>query len=89
MLKELHQKQKAYEAFFAKLVAYNREFKPTHVPELMLNNARRLGVWCRKMRDLHVQIRRHEGTPGRLRLEHGDETVCRPSRPLRLFAERS
>ena len=55
-LKELHQKQKAYEAFFAKLVAYNKGYKPQHVPELLLNNAHRLGVWCRKMRDLHLRV---------------------------------
>jgi hypothetical protein len=55
-LKELHQKQKAYEAFFAKLAAYNKVYKPAHVPELLLNNARRLGVWCRRMRDLHLRV---------------------------------
>jgi hypothetical protein len=55
-LKELHQKQKAYEAFFAKLVAYNKEYRPAHVPELLLNNASRLGGWCWKMRDLQLQV---------------------------------
>jgi hypothetical protein len=55
-LKELHQKQKAYEAFFAKLVAYNKEYRPAHVPELLLNNASRLGAWCWKMRDLQLQV---------------------------------
>jgi hypothetical protein len=55
-LKELHQKQRAYEAFFAKLAAYNKIYRPAHVPELLLNNASRLGVWCRKMRDLHLEI---------------------------------
>jgi hypothetical protein len=55
-LKELHQKQKAYEAFFAKLVAYNKGYRPAHVPELLLNNASRLGGWCWKMRDLQLQV---------------------------------
>ena len=55
-LKELHQKQKAYEAFFAKLVAYNKEYRPAHVPELLLNNPSRLGGWCWKMRDLQLQV---------------------------------
>lgn len=55
-LKELHQKQKAYEAFLSKLVAYNKGHKPAHVPELLLNNAARLGSWCRKMRDLHIRV---------------------------------
>ena len=55
-LKELHQKQKAYEAFFTKLVAYNKEYRPAHVPELLLNNAARLGGWCWKMRDLQLRV---------------------------------
>ena len=55
-LKELHQKQKAYEAFFTKLVAYNKEYRPAHVPELLLNNASRLGGWCWKMRDLQLRV---------------------------------
>jgi hypothetical protein len=55
-LKELHQKQKAYEAFFAKLAAYNKKYKPAHVPELLLNNATRLGLWCGRMRDLLARV---------------------------------
>lgn len=55
-LKELHQKQKAYEAFFTKLVAYNKGYKPAHVPELLLNNAPRLALWCRRMRDLQIRV---------------------------------
>jgi hypothetical protein len=55
-LKELNQKQKAYEAFFSRLVAYNKGHTPAHVPELLLNNASRLGLWCTKMRDLHLQV---------------------------------
>ncbi len=55
-VKELHQKQKAYEAFHAKLVAYNKGFRPAHVPELLLNTADRLGAWCRRMMDLHRAV---------------------------------
>ncbi len=55
-LKELHQKQKAYEAFLDKLVTYNKAHKPAHVAELLLNNAARLGKWCGSMRDLVLQI---------------------------------
>ena len=55
-LKELHQKQKAYEAFHAKLVIYNKAYKPAHVAELLLNNAARLGKWCWRMRDLVRQV---------------------------------
>jgi hypothetical protein len=60
-LKELNQKQKAYEAFFSKLVTYNKQYTPAHVPELLLNNASRLGLWCSKMRDLHLQVE-HDAT---------------------------
>jgi lysozyme family protein len=55
-LKELQQKQKAHEAFIARLGIYNKAYKPAHVAELMLNNASRLGRWCRRMRDLIQQI---------------------------------
>lgn len=55
-LKELHQKQKAHEAFIAKLTAYNKAYKPVHVPESLLNNASRLRKWCWRMRDLVLQI---------------------------------
>ena len=58
-LKDLHQKQKAYEAFIAKLGIYNKAHKPTHVAELLLNNASRLGRWCWNMRDL-VHIVQHD-----------------------------
>ena len=51
-VKELHQKQKAYDTFHAKLVAYNKAYRPAHVPELLLNTADRLGPWCRRMADL-------------------------------------
>src|SRR3954469_24916581 len=50
--KDLHAKQKAYEAFRAKLEAYNKTYAPAHVPELLLNTPSRLGKWCRAMRGL-------------------------------------
>lgn len=52
----LQGKQKAYEAFHAKLVAYNEQYTPAHVPELLLNTPSRLGRWCRAMRDLYRQV---------------------------------
>jgi hypothetical protein len=55
-LQDLQSKQKAYEAFRTKLVAYNKRFKPAHVPELLLNTPSRLGIWCRSMRALYVQV---------------------------------
>ncbi len=62
-LQDLQARQKAYDGFHAKLVAYNRRYTPTHVPELLLNTPLRLALWCRKMRDLYRQLehipRRH------------------------------
>jgi hypothetical protein len=55
-LHELLQKQKAHEAFFAKLGTYNKSHKPAHVAELLLNNPSRLRRWCRSMRDLVLQV---------------------------------
>jgi hypothetical protein len=55
-MQDLHGKQKAYEVFRAKLAAYNKRYTPPHVPELLLNTASRLGTWCRRMRDLYVQV---------------------------------
>ncbi len=55
-LKELQQKQKAYEAFHVKLVAYNKGYRPAHVPELLLNTPERLGAWCRTMIQLHLAL---------------------------------
>lgn len=57
--KALHQKQKAYETFHVKLAAYNKGFRPAHVPELLLNTAERLGTWCRRMADLH-RVAQHD-----------------------------
>jgi hypothetical protein len=55
-MRRLHGRQNAYEAFRAKLAAYNSRHTPLHVPELLLNNPSRLGIWCRKMRDLYLQL---------------------------------
>jgi hypothetical protein len=60
---QLHQKQKAYEAFRAKLVDYNKAFRPVHVPELLLNTPHRLREWCRRMRDLHARVERNDIVP--------------------------
>jgi hypothetical protein len=59
---DLHTKQKAYEAFRAKLLAYNKRYRPAHVPELLLNTPARLGTWCRRMRDLYLQLE-HSAQP--------------------------
>jgi hypothetical protein len=49
-------RQKAYDVFRARLIAYNKEYRPQHVPELLLNNPSRLGTWCRRMRDLCLLV---------------------------------
>ncbi len=48
--------QKAYASFRVNLVAYNKRYKPAHVPELLLNTPARVGAWCRAMRDLYRQV---------------------------------
>src|SRR5262245_19252711 len=53
---DLQSRQRAYEVFRAKLVAYNKRYRPEHVPELLLNTPARLGKWCRRMRDLCLLV---------------------------------
>jgi hypothetical protein len=53
---DLQGKQKAYEAFRARLAAYNHRHAPAHVPELLLNTPARLAAWCRRMRDLYLRV---------------------------------
>ncbi len=55
---DLQARQKAYEAFRAKLARYNKRYAPAHVPELLLNTPARLGLWCRAMRRLLLQVER-------------------------------
>jgi hypothetical protein len=55
-MQNLKVKQKAYDAFRAQLVTYNKQYTPAHVPELLLNTPSRLGIWCRKMRDLFLLV---------------------------------
>jgi hypothetical protein len=62
-LHDLHARQKAYDAFHAKLVAYNRRYTPPHAPELLLNTPKRLALWCRRMRDLFAQVGPAPGGP--------------------------
>jgi hypothetical protein len=52
----LQGKQKAYDAFRARLGEYNKRYKPPHVPEQLLNTPIRLGRWCEAMRNLYVRI---------------------------------
>jgi hypothetical protein len=52
----LYAKQKAYDAFRAKLAVYNKRYRTAHLPELLLNTPARLGLWCQAMRDLYAQV---------------------------------
>jgi hypothetical protein len=56
---ELQGKQKAYETFHALLRAYNKRYTPAHVPEQLLNTPVRLGMWCRAMRQLYLEVENH------------------------------
>ncbi len=53
---DLRGKQKAYDAFRAKLAAHNKRYAPPHVPELLLNTPARLGAWCRAMGELYARL---------------------------------
>jgi hypothetical protein len=53
---ELQHRQKAYETFRSKLMTYNDQHRPAHVPELLLNTPARLGAWCRRMRELYLRV---------------------------------
>ncbi len=53
---DLHSKQKAYENFQAALRRYNQQYTPAHVPEAMLNKPNRLGKWCRRIRNVYLQV---------------------------------
>jgi hypothetical protein len=55
--RDLHELQKAYEAFRSRLQAYNRRYASAHVTELLLNTPARLGKWCRAMRNLYLRVR--------------------------------
>jgi hypothetical protein len=57
-LQDLLGKQRAYETFHTKLVAYNKQFPPGHAPEPALNSPSRLGAWCRAIRNLHLGVER-------------------------------
>jgi hypothetical protein len=55
-LLDLQGNQRAYEVFHAKLVAYNKRFAPPHIPELLVNTALRLELWCKKMGTLFAEL---------------------------------
>jgi hypothetical protein len=60
---ELQGRQQAYETFRSKVVAYNKQYTPAHVPELLLNTTSRLGTWCRRMRNLYIRVENDRRIP--------------------------
>jgi hypothetical protein len=60
-LEELKAKQKAYETFRLKQVAFNKTYSPAFVSEMPRTTPPRLGLWCRKMRDLYLQADQDSG----------------------------
>jgi hypothetical protein len=60
-LDELKAKQKAYEAFRLKQIAFNKAHAPAFVAELPRTTPPRLAIWCRKMRDLFLQAEQDAG----------------------------
>jgi hypothetical protein len=55
-VQHLRGKQRAHEAYRARLAAYNARFKPAHLPEVLTNAPVKLGKWCRAMRDLFARV---------------------------------
>jgi hypothetical protein len=55
-ISHLTAKQKAFDAYHAKVVAYNGRFKPAYEAERLVNTPVRLAMWCRKMQDLYHQV---------------------------------
>jgi hypothetical protein len=52
----LRAKQSAYDAYHIKRLAYNRQYRPAHDGESVMNSPARLGTWCRNLRDLLARL---------------------------------
>jgi hypothetical protein len=59
----LRAKQSAYDAYHTKLLAYNRQFRPAHEGEVVLNSPLRLGAWCRKLYNLLTRLDPNAASP--------------------------
>jgi hypothetical protein len=55
--------QKIYDAFHVKLVAYNKQYKPAHIPEVLINSSARLQAWCGRMARLFRLIQADAASP--------------------------
>jgi hypothetical protein len=49
----LRAKQRAFDAYHAQLVAYNKRYRPVHEAERPLSSPARLAAWCRAMSGLY------------------------------------
>ncbi len=53
---DLTRKQRAYDAFQAKLFEFNKKYPPGYVAAFQRGTSVRLAAWLRKMRDLYHQV---------------------------------
>lgn len=63
-LRDLQERQRAYDAFRARLAAYRKKYGNGHAPEALLNTAARLGKWSRAMHELFARLA--DGPPPRV-----------------------
>jgi len=56
----LRAKQRAFDAYHARLVAYNQRYRPAHEAERPLSSPARLAAWCRAMSGLYRRAARAE-----------------------------
>ena len=62
-LSDLQVKQRAYESFRSKLLAFQSRFKQPYEAEPLLGNPVRLASWCRGLRDLCRRAEGHDRCP--------------------------
>ncbi len=58
----LQARQKAYDAFRARLAAYTLKYRAAQVPEPTLNTPERVAVWCRSVRAVLLRAEPAAGT---------------------------
>jgi hypothetical protein len=86
--------QRAYEDFHSRLVAYNKQYTPSYLPELLLNTPTRLATWCRAIREVYLAVEHDPQIQSpvhllekayrwaeRMSLRVGGETVSRSAPP--------
>lgn len=66
-LRDLQERQRAYDAFRARLAAYRKKYGNGHASEALLNTPARLGKWSRAMHELFTRVA--DGPPVRVPLQ--------------------